>query len=54
MSCKPDSTHHYACDCREEYFKKIESQLAASRAREKELAKALRIRDKILSEMEKE
>ena len=23
MSCKPDGTHHHACDCREEQFKRL-------------------------------
>ena len=26
MTCKPDSTHHNACDCREEYVKKLEKE----------------------------
>lgn len=27
MTCKPDSTHHMACDCREAQFRKMEKGL---------------------------
>ena len=36
MTCKPDSTHHHACDCREEQFKKIEAENAELRRRNPE------------------
>lgn len=35
MSCKQGSTHHHACDCREEHFKDLESKLAEA---QKEIA----------------
>lgn len=27
MTCKQESTHHNACDCREDYFKKLEEKI---------------------------
>jgi hypothetical protein len=36
VTCKTDSTHHYACDCREEHFRKIEAENAELRRRNPE------------------
>jgi len=31
MTCKPHSTHHHACDCREDYFREVEANLKRCR-----------------------